>query len=561
MTQQADLILHGASCVDPAEAREGDAVAVRGDRILAVGPSRVIAAMAGSHTRMIDCAGCTLLPGLIDGHAHMDREGLKSILPSLAGAGSVQEVMARIADEAARREPGEWIVTMPLGTPPLYLDGHDPFGDGTLPSRHDLDRAAPRNPVYIRPIWGYWSNRSPLVSIANTLALTAAGIDATSASPSAQVTVERGSDGLPTGRFLEDTRMSVVEMSLMAAAPGFTLSDRIGALESAMQVYNGFGTTSVYEGHGAAADVIAAYQHVRATGRQSVRASLVLSPAWGADPASDDIPRMLRNWAGWAAGRGFGDDWIRLQGVYAEQDGSIERALRAGAAPQTGWAGFNYDSSLPPALMHEFLLEAARNRFRVSTIFADVSAHFARIDRQFPIADLRWARGHISTLTASEIAEARDLGLVLVTHTNRHIAKMGSAHLARLGPEGANRIVPLRSLHDAGVPVALGSDNLPPSLFWPIADTVFRRDQTTGDVIAPDQALSRVEALAAATRGGAWLLGAEDRLGRIAPGYLADIIAIDGNVLTMDEPSLRSAIARTVIVGGKDVTARNHPGA
>lgn len=554
MNPVADMILHGAVCVDPVEGIDGDAVALAGERIVAAGPMGRIAAYAGPDTRMIDCSGCTLLPGMIDGHAHMDREGLKSILPSLAGTRSVKEVVARIADEAARRAPGEWIVTMPLGTPPLYLDGDNPFGDGTLPDRHDLDRAAPRNPVYIRPIWGYWSNRSPLLSIANTLALTAAGIDAGTQSPSAQVTIERDMAGLPTGRFLEDTRMSVVEMSLMAAAPGFSLADRIGALESAMRVYNSFGTTSVYEGHGAAADVIAAYQHVRAMDRQSVRATLVLSPAWGADPNGDDVARMLANWAGWAARRGFGDDWIRLEGVYAEQDASVERALRARAAPQTGWAGFNYDSSLPPALMRDFLLEAARNGFRVSTIFADVSDLFAEIDRQIPIGPLRWARGHISTMTSSEIAEARDLGLVLVTHTNRHISKMGSKHLARLGAARANEIVPLRSLLDAGVPVALGSDNLPPSLFGPIADAVFRRDHVTGEIIAPEQALERTEALGAATRGGAWLLGAEDRLGRIAPGYLADIAVIDGNVMTMPENDLRAARAKAVIVGGKLVT-------
>lgn len=553
MSTKADLILHGALSVDPVRAVRANAVAIAGERILAVGMQGEVEAYAGPRTRKIDCTGCTLLPGLIDGHAHMDREGLKELPLPLAGARTIDEVVARISDEAAHRTPGEWIVTMPLGTPPLYLDAADPFGDGYLPDRRDLDRAAPHNPVYIRPIWGYWSNQSPLISVANSLALARAGVDATTTSPTPQVTIERDSTDRPTGRFFEDTRMSVVEMSLMAAAPGFSLSDRVEALERSMKLYNGFGTTAVYEGHGVASEVIAAYQHVRSRGRQTVRATLVLSPSWGCDPSSDDVARMLTSWAGWAARNGFGDDWIRLEGIYAEQDDSLERSLRARSAPKTGWAGFNYDSGLPPSLIRCLLLEAARNGFRVSTIFQEVSALFAEIDREVPISSLRWARGHISTMSPREIDEARDLGLVLVTHTNRHIAKMGSQHLVRLGAGQASEIVPLRSLRDAGVPVALGSDNLPPSLFGPIADTVFRRDHTTGEVIAPEQALTRSEALEAATRGGAWLLGCEDRMGRIAPGYLADIVAISGDVLSMPESDLRAAHSCLTVVGGRVV--------
>lgn len=555
MPNFADLILLDALLVDPAAGLEADAVAVAGERIVAVGKSAELGHLVGPATRVVSCSGCSILPGLIDGHAHMDREGLKSRLPSLAGAASIDDILAVIAREAASRAPGEWIVTMPVGTPPLYLDGAAGLKEVRFPDRYDLDRAAPDNPVYIRPVWGYWCNRPPLVSIANSRALALAGIGSASASPSTLVDIERDHYGEPTGRFIENTLMSVAEFTLMQAAPNFSLTDRIDALARSTQIYTSCGTTAVYEGHGVSADVISAYQAVRDSGAQTVRACLVISPSWSGVKSGEDVRRLLRDWAGWAARRGLGDNWLRLQGVYAECDDKPEGRLRAGAAPQTGWAGFNYDAGLPRPLLRELLLEAARNRMRVSTIFADVAEMFADVHDAVPISDLRWVRGHVGLMNETEVSQARDLGLAVVTHSNRHIAKMGSAHLARLGRQGARDVMPLRRLVDAGVPVALGSDNLPPSLFGPIADAVFRRDRTTGETIAEEEALTRREAFSLASRGGAWLLGRETELGRVAEGFLADLVVVEGDLIAVPEDVLRDARARDVIVGGRIVHA------
>lgn len=553
MTDHADILLHGATVLDPASGTEACSVAITGSRIAAVGDRQSLGPLVRPETRVMSCAGFSLLPGLIDGHAHMDREGLKTVLPSLEGARSIQDIQDIVRAEAERLAPGDWIVTMPVGTPPLYLDGATGLREGRYPNRHDLDQAAPDNPVYIRPIWGYWSNTPPLVSVANTRALATAGITARTTSPSALVEIEKDAEGRPTGVFLENTRMSIVEMTLMAAAPNFDLNDRIASLEKSMGIYNACGTTAVYEGHGVSADVISAYAAVRDRNRQSVRATLVISPSWRDADSAETVRHMLRDWAGWAARKGIGDDLIRLEGIYAEINATAESRLRARAAPQTGWAGFNYDSGLRPALMKELLREAATNGMRVSTIFPEVVDVFAEVHKSTPISDLRWAWGHISTLSQQRIDQASDMGLALVTHTNRHICKMGSQHLARLGTERENEIVPLRRLLDRGVPVALGSDNLPPSLFGPISDAVFRRDFTTGDVVAPDQALDRREALSLASRGGAWLLGRERELGRIEKGFLADLILVRGNVLTMSEANLRQARAEHVVFDGSIV--------
>ena len=96
------------------------------------------------------------MPGLIDGHAHMDREGLKGVFPSLGKVRSIKDIQDRIAELARASRPGEWIVTMPIGDPPYYFDMPDLLTEKRWPTRQELDDAAPNNPVFIRSIWGFW---------------------------------------------------------------------------------------------------------------------------------------------------------------------------------------------------------------------------------------------------------------------------------------------------------------------------------------------------------------------------------------------------------------------
>ena len=105
-----------------------------------------------------------MIPGLVDAHAHMDREGLKLIYPSLAGCRSIADIQRSSAPGAASRPRGEWIVTMPVGRPPFYLDQAGGLAEKRWPTRADLDAAAPDHPVYVRGIWGYW-NKPPVYSV------------------------------------------------------------------------------------------------------------------------------------------------------------------------------------------------------------------------------------------------------------------------------------------------------------------------------------------------------------------------------------------------------------
>ncbi|MBI4637641.1 MAG: amidohydrolase [Candidatus Rokubacteria bacterium] len=554
----ADLILHGGKVltVDPGF-RIARAIAIRGDRIVGVGADAEVRALGDAHTRVIELRGRAVAPGLIDGHAHMDREGLKAICPSLAGAASIDDVLQRIEALVKAAAPGEWVVTMPLGDPPYYFDVPRNLKEQRFPTRWELDRVSPRTPVYIRSIWGYWRHTLPLVSIANSEALGRAGITRDTLPPWGGIRIDKDSaTGEPTGIFVESTYMPIVELSLMAAAPRFTHAERVRGLAESMRIYNACGTTSVFEEHGVADEVTRAYREVWERGELTVRSHLVLSPSWGTAEAAS-LGAVLGTSPAWLAGRGLGDAFLRVSGFYCETGPTPDNVIRARARPYTGWAGFCYDAGLPRERLRAVLLEAARQGIRVVSISTALLDLYAEVNRSVPIADRRWVMGHVSTLSSDEIKRIRDLGVVVTTHTNRYLAKEGEILRARVGAEGEETIVPLRSLKEAGVHVALATDNVPPSLFHPIWHCVARTDRYSSRVIAPAQRISREEALRAATIEGAYLTFEEEEKGSLEVGKLADLVVLSDDPLTVEETRIKDIVAELTIVGGRIVHERS----
>lgn len=550
----ADVVFHNGKVIAvDAGFSIHQAVAITGARISFVGSSAEALRRTDGATRVIDLRGRTLMPGLIDGHAHMDREGLKGVFPSLAGARSIADIKARIAELAARTPRGEWIVTMPLGDPPYYFGVPDGYAEKRLPTRQDLDAVAPDHPVYIRPIWGFWRHTTPLVSVANSMALRLAGIDRQTELPCASVVIERdGVSGEPTGVFFDHSIMSVVEMTLMRRAPGFTMDDRVRTLPQAMQAYLAYGTTSVFEEHGVAGELLRAYKQVHEQGRMSMRATLVLSPNWSVATVND-FDLAVEAWASWLAGRGFGDDFLRVSGVFVDLEKSRENELRAGTWPYTGWAGFNFATALEKEQAKSLCIACARQGIRVVAIWPNMLEVFEAVNRVVDITRQRWVLGHISTLTPEQIRKVRDLGLVVTAHTNRYVYKEGHLLKNKLGLERENDIAPLRALIEAGVPVALATDNVPTSLFYPIWQSVSRKNLYTGERIAPAQALSREQALRAATIHGAQVTCEEHIKGSIEVGKLADLAVLSADPLTVEEDALRDIRSEITMVGGRIV--------
>jgi len=554
-SQPADVIFKNAKVITvDANFSIAQAIAIGGERIVAVGEDAAMAAHAAPATRIIDLKGKSVIPGLIDGHAHMDREGLKSIYPSLGQVRSIRDIQARIADLARKTKPGEWIVTMPIGDPPYYFNVPEILAEKRWPTRQDLDAAAPDNPVFIRSIWGFWRHTLPLVACANTEALKRAGITRNTVSPVDVLTIEKDANGEPTGVFIEREMQPIAELIWFRQAAGFTRTDRARAMPMSAAAYHAFGTTSVFEEHGVANELLRAYKDAYRDGSLTMRSALVFSPNW---KTVGEVPLgpLIEAWAGWLGEPALGDDWLKMAGLIVGIGSNPADVVRATASPYTGWAGFNYDFFLPRPKVKEVLLLLAANDIRAVTLAGTspgILDLFEEVDREIPLNGRRWVLGHISVLAPRDIERIARMGIILTTHTNSNIYKQGHLWQQRLPKERHREITPMGNLLDAGVTLGLATDNVPVSMFWPIWQVV-AREGLTKEHIAPEQAITRAEASRCSTASGAYLTFDEGKKGSLEPGKLADLAVLTADPLTVDGAGLRDISATMTMVGGKIV--------
>ncbi len=535
--------------LDPRRPR-ATALAVSHGRIMAVGGRSDVKPWRDRHTQVTDLRGATVVPGLVDAHAHLDREGLKLIYPSLARCRSIADIQRLIRRLAADRKPGEWIATMPVGTPPFYQDAPSGLAEKRWPTRADLDAAAPDHPVYIRGIWGYW-NRPPVYSVANSRALAAAGVTRQTVPPKG-VEILADAAGEPTGVFVEHNVIQVLEFTLMRAAPRFTPAARLRALQASGRRYAVRGVTAVYEGHGVAPEVLGVYRECHARDALRLRCTLAVSPTWDAAEAADAIPAL----AAWAGGRGLGDDRLRVGGICLHYGGDPEvaRILHA-SQPYTGWAGFVESANDPDAYREQAEL-AARHGLRVNTLVTrclpEVLDVWEDVARRHPIRDLRWVLVHLNAATPEQMARIRRLGAVATTNPISYLYRSAGDEVAKLGG-AAEQLLPHRSLARHRIPFGIATDNKPADPWVAFAAVVARRDMRTGAVVGERERLSRGQALAALTQGGAWVTFAESDRGRLAPGWAADLAVLEHDPLTAPLEDLVGQTARLTMVGGEIV--------
>jgi predicted amidohydrolase YtcJ len=552
-SRAADVVLKNGKIITvDAAFTIAEAIAIAGDRIVAVGPDAAMAAHIGSTTRVVDLNGKAVLPGLTDGHAHMDREALRNVFPSLGRVRSIRDIQDRIAELARGKAAGEWIVTMPIGDPPYYFDVPEILAEKRWPTRQELDAAAPNNPVFIRSIWGYWRGTFPLVSCANTEALKRAGITRDTVSPVETLTIQKDSNGDPTGVFIEREMAPIAELIWFRQAAAFSAADRLAALPQSARAYHAVGTTSVFEGHGVSTELLRVYKQAHRDGTLTMRASLAFSPNWLA-AGNAALGPFADAWAGWLGEPGLGNDMLKMSGLYVHAGTDPADAVRATAAPYTGWAGFNYSHGLPRDKVKELLVACARNDIRPVMIGSGNLDLYDEVDREIPLKGRRWVISHISTFSPRDVERIARMGLVLTTHTNNYLYKGLDAQAQRLPGERRGEIVPLRSLLDAGVKVSLATDNVPISLFLPIWQTIARTDYRTKERVAPEQALSRADALRCATANGAYLTFDESKKGSLEVGKFADLAVLSADPLTVEEGKIAELTSLMTMVGGRVV--------
>jgi predicted amidohydrolase YtcJ len=548
----ADLVLvNGRVLTFDSGRPQATALAVAGGRIAAVGDAADVKRHRDRRTEVVDLRGATVVPGLVDVHAHLDREGLKSLYPSLARCRSIGDIQMVVRRQAARTPKGLWVVTMPVGSPPFYQDPTGGLAEKRWPTRRDLDVAAPDHPVYIRGIWGYW-NKPPVYSIASSRALARAGVTRDTEPPPG-VEIVKDAAGEPTGVFVEHNAIQVLEFTLMRDVPRFTHEDRLRALGASQRAYAARGVTAVYEGHGIAPEVLTVYREARECGALRLRATLAVSPTWDGPVAG---ATGLRDVAAWGSGRGPGDDRLRVAGICLHYGGdpSVARILYE-AQPYTGWAGFVESANTREAYTLQATL-AARLGVRVNTLVTrclpEVLDVWEEIAARHPIRGQRWVLVHLNAATPAQLARIRRLGAVATTNPISYLYRSASDEVGRLGG-AADELLPHLSLLRRRIPFGIATDNKPADPWVAFAAVVARRDMRTGMVVGPGERLSRAQALAALTRGGAWVTFAERERGRLVPGWTADLAVLEHDPLTAPLETLVGQTARLTVVGGEIV--------
>jgi predicted amidohydrolase YtcJ len=511
-----------------------EAVAVRGETILAVGTGPEIDRTVADSTEVIDAGGAMLVPGFIDSHVHFLDGGSTIASVQLRDAATPAEFTRRIADFAAGSEPGEWITG---GT-----WDHTNWG-GELPRRDWIDAVTPDNPVWVMRLDGH-------MGVANSRALELAGVDADTPDVAGGEIV-RDERGAPTG-VLKDNAMSLVVDTM--PEPSDAQYDAF--LDAAMRYVASEGVTTVHDMFNGTANSwrgLDTYRRARADGRLITRIYSVMPLAdW--QRLAEDIER-----------NGRGDDWLRTGGVKGFMDGSLGSHTAAFLEPYTdtpGDSGFLLHS-LEDLRAWILAADTAGLQLNIHAIgdkaIRDLLDIFAAVVAENGPRDRRLRMEHAQHIHPGDIERFAGQG-VIASMQPYHAIDDGRWADGVIGVERSATTYAFRSLIDSGAHVAFGSDwyVAPASPLEGIYAAVTRRtiDGANPGGWVPGQKIGVEEALRAYTVEGAYASGEEDRKGMLKPGMLADMVLLDRDITRIAPETIRDAEVVRTIVGGQVVFSR-----
>ncbi len=530
----ADLVVHNATIHTADAARPlAQAMAVKDGRILFVGSAREALALAGPETERLDLGGGTVLPGLVDAHAHLMGLGAALRNVDLVGTTSYGEVVDRVTARATEVRPGEWI----LGR---GWDQND-WGDTRFPTHAALSAAVPNHPVMLVRVDGH-------AALVNARAMAVAGVDRRTRDPSGGRLL-RDAAGKPTGLLVDDA-MRLVSAKIPPPSRDELRARALAAIAEA----NRWGLTGIHDA-GVGPDSIAIFEELAGEGRFDLRNYVMIS---GTDSTLDRfLPR------GPQSGLYGGRLWIRAIKLSADGAlGSRGAAMIEPYADDPGNTGLvRVDRARVKAVAERAL--AAGFQLNVHAIGDHANRYvldaFEAALAERPTADHRFRVEHAQTLQPDDIPRFARLGVIPSMQGSHQSSDMYWAE-TRLGYTRALGAYAWRGLLDTGVIIPNGSD-FPVEHVNPLIS--FHAFVTRTDAAGwpaggwfPAQRTTRQEALLSMTLWPAQAAFMERETGSLTPGKHADFVVLDQDVMTVPaERILATRVLRTVL-GGKSVYVR-----
>lgn len=504
------------------------AVAIKGQRIVAVGKSADLLKLKDAGTRVIDLRKRTVIPGLIDNHAHFIRAPEHDEL-RLDGVTSRQEALRMLAERVRAAHEGVWIVTLGGWSEEQFTD--DPRG---FPLE-ELDRIAPRNPVVLQAVYDH--------SYLNSAALEAARIDASTPDPRGGK-IEKDASGKPTGVVRNAGGVAFVAAKIPLPDDETWLAN----IRKFVAELNAMGLTAWYDagGRGVSAKHYERYQVLAERGELNARAF------WSAtrQPATpEQVDKVLAEIAQQKPFQGsdYFDDIGWGESVYLPATTSL---LRPG-----------FDAK--PEDMREVrrIARAVAERGMMLNAHVEMTPainayldEYEAINKEKPLKGLRWIFSHLDQVDEAQLERMKKLDMYAGLHSRPLIqgALMHKAH-----GERAWDMPPFRRVQASGIVWGLGSDATAVTPSNPFNTLDFA---VTGRMIGGRkvnrQTITREEALIAHTRNNAWFIFQESNLGSIQPGKYADLVVLDRDYLTVPAEQIKDIKPVMTMMGGKIVYQR-----
>ncbi len=532
---QSDLILSNGKIITVDERFSiAQAVAIRGDRVVATGTNQEIARLAGPNTRRIDLKGKAVIPGLIDNHMHLLRAAstwLKEV--RFDGVDSRKQAVEMLRARVKAAKPGDWIYNIGGWAHQQFTDDPRPF------TRRELDQIAPDNPVALQ--------ESYYQVFLNSRALQILKIEANAPDPPGFVkgSILRDMGGKPTGVVRGDIAATrAVANKLPRVAP----EQLEASAQALVRDMNRAGLTS-FGVPGCDADVLAIFEKWKAEGRLNVRIFCIGGPAAGTPEAVDrsiqQIARMKL-----FQGDSYIDNVFFGESVYSPLHDPMF-ALTSNPQPEQleQWRKMAMAIAQAGLPLHVH----AELSSTIDAFLDQIEA----VNKEHPIKSLRWTLAHINQINASELERMKKLGMYAAVHPwaviNGAIMHEGDTSNKGFG-DGAYDMPPLRTIQDSGIMWGLGTDGTAANQTLPFTTLSFAvTGKMAGGLKVNRQTISREDALIAHTRKNAFFVFQEDNLGSIQAGKLADLVVLDRDYLTIPADQIKDIKPVMTVVGGRIV--------